>query len=379
MRTSMRIKHFLAPTLLTLAAMGLGTGCSDAKDAVGGTCSLSASVEAFGQASANLTALEASVTSSVGMACANIAKDLGSTKTFNFTQGQKASSEDVKAACDEASVQLDAAFTAAGSGAVKVVVVPPRCEVDASAQLNCQAKCNAEAKCDPPSITAACDPGNLSGTCSAQCTGSCTVTGSAAATCSGSCSGTCEGTCTGQAGTGTTTNGACDGTCEGTCKGECKVTGEAAASCTGSCSGGCSVEYTAPKCAVALKKPECSAAADCNGGCESNASFKATCTKPAVTVEVSGSASANLKTTLEANLPVLVQLTAQFDVAKGALQGVATAMGNVAANLSSAGAGCLQAATDFAANATAAAEASVNVSVSFQASASVSGNAAAGH
>lgn len=374
MRISM--KHFVAPTLLTLAAMGVGTGCSDAKNAAG-SCSLSASVDAFGEATAKLTALEASVTSSVGLACAHIATDLGSTKTFNFTAGTKAESADVQAACDEATLQLNTAFEAAGTGGVKVVVVPPKCEVDASAQLDCQASCNAEAKCEAPSIEAECDAGNLSGTCSAECKGSCTVTADVAATCSGSCSGTCDGTCTGQAGT-TSNGGACEGTCEGKCKGDCKVEGTAAASCTGSCSGGCSVAYTAPKCSVALKEPSCTASADCNAGCKSSASFDAKCTKPAITVEVSATANAKLKSTLETNLPVLVQLTAQFDVAKDALTGVATAMGKVATNLSSAGAGCVQAAANFTANATAAAKASANVSVSFSASASVSGKASGG-
>ena len=176
MRTSMRVKHFVAPALLTLAALGLGTGCSSAKNALGGTCGgdsgLSASLDAFGTAVTNLQTLEANVTGTIGAACAKIATDLGSTKTLaSFTPGQKASSDDVTAACTEANAQLKAAFSAAtNAGAtVTVTVTPPVCEVDASAQLQCQANCNVEANCTTPDITAESDPGNLSGTCSAQC------------------------------------------------------------------------------------------------------------------------------------------------------------------------------------------------------------------
>src|SRR5512142_1403365 len=104
MRTSMRIKHFLAPTLLTLAAMGLGTGCSDAAKALAGECgsgdagaSLSAKFDAFSDAVTALTSVEGKITSSVAAACVGIAKDLGSTATLpTVTAGTTVSDTDTK-------------------------------------------------------------------------------------------------------------------------------------------------------------------------------------------------------------------------------------------------------------------------------------------
>jgi len=387
MMKSMRVKHFVAPTLLTLAALGLGSGCSSAKNALGGgTCGsadsgLNASIEVFGKAVADLQAVETEVTGSVALACANIAKDLGSTTVdpSKYSAGSKASKDDVDAACNEAKAKLSAALTAAGSGAVTVNVVAPSCKVDASAQLNCQAKCNAEVHCEAPDLKAQCDPGHLSGGCTGSCTGSCTVEASASAACTGTCEGTCNGNCTGQASSGTgqatTANGSCNGTCDGTCQGKCTAEISGSATCSGSCTGSCDVEFTAPTCNIALKPPSCTAAADCNGGCDSSASVKAVCTKPSVSVTLTGSASATLKTTLETNLPALVQVAAKAKLAATAVEGIATGAADVLAGMKAEGASCLSAAASFAGNASAAASSSVNVSASFSASASVSGTA----
>jgi hypothetical protein len=90
---------------------------------------------------------------------------------------------------------------------------------------------------------------------------------------------------------------------------------------------------------------------------------------------VSGSASATLKTTLETNLPVLVQVAGQAQVALTAVEGIATGMGNVTASLTSAGVACAGELVTFGGQVTTAVAASLNVQASFSASVSVSGSA----
>lgn len=381
MRKSMRIKHFVAPALLTLAAMGLGTGCSSAKDAVGGNCAadLSLKFDTFGQSVKDLQAVEASVTTSVFAACSKIAKDLGSTVAIPTLEGgATVSSDDTTTACNAAGDAITSAIgTAKASGTFTLSIAPAVCTVDASAQLDCEGKCNVSAKCDPPTITGSCDPGHLSGTCSGTCTGSCTADLTVAASCSGTCNGTCDGTCTASAGT-TSNGGACDGTCSGNCKGSCTAAVGATASCSGTCSAGCSVDYTAPKCDVALTPPKCDAAADCNAGCDGSASLKASCTPPSVTVTATGTGAATLKATLEANLPTLIKVAAQGKMAGTAVLGIGERAVGVAGDLT-ASLGCVaKYGADFTAKVQASVQASANVSASFSASASVSGKATAG-
>ena len=390
MRTSMRVNHFLAPTLLTLAALGLGTGCSSTKNALtGGNCSadLTAQANVLTKSVADLQALSVSASASVGHACYQIAKDLDPTNTTiqdvtggSGDAGGSITSDQVTANCKAAGDAITAAFQLAGTGAVKVSVIAPKCEVDVSAQLDCQGKCNASVSCSAPDIKAQCDPGHLSGTCSGSCTGDCTVTGSLAANCTGTCEGTCQGDCTGTASSGTgqatTANGQCNGTCSGTCQGSCKAAASATASCSGSCTGTCDVEMTAPSCDVALTPPSCSGAADCNASCDTSASMNATCTKPSVAVTVTGNTT--LKATLETNLPVLFQLAAKSTDIVAAAADIASQVGQVGASLTTNITTCASLAGQFAANVQASLAASANVSVSFNASASVSGKAAAG-
>lgn len=381
MRTSMRVKQILAPTFLTLAVLGLGTGCSDAAKALGGECgsgdagvSLTAKFDAFKGAVDALGTAEASITSKVALACVNIAKDLDPTADVpTVTAGQKVSEADTKKACDAASAAI-VKVKADGNLTVTLAYSAPVCTVDAKAQVDCNANCNVSASCTAPDIKTACEPGHLSGGCSGACEGTCTANVEASATCSGTCNGTCEGTCNGQA--GTAGNGvACNGTCSAGCKGTCEATASADVKCEGSCKGSCDVAFTAPKCDVAITPPKCDAAADCNAGCNGSASLKATCTKPEVSVVIAGGASATLETTLKTNLPAILEVAAQ---AKLAADSVAT-LGTTAISLVgafTAEAGCaVKYGADFATKLTAAATASVNVQASFSASASVSGSA----
>ncbi len=380
MRTSMRVKHFLAPTLLTLAAMSLGTGCSDAAKALAGECgsgdagaTLTAKFDAFSAAVTALTEVEGRITSSVALACIGIAKDLGANQADlpSVTAGQTVAKEDTDKACNLAAQLIG---TAKANATVEIVYSAPSCEVDAKAQLDCSADCNVSAGCTAPTLEASCEAGKLSGQCSGSCEGSCTAQLTAAAACEGTCNGTCEGNCNGQA--GTAGNGvACNGTCDGNCKGECTAEISGSATCSGSCKGECSVEFQAPKCDAKLEPPECSAAADCNAGCDGSASLKATCTPPIVTVKVTGAADATLENTLKANLPALLQIKAQGELAGQAVVDLGARAAGVATALT-AEAGCVaKYGADFAAKIQASAQASVNVQASFSASASVSGSA----
>ena len=376
MRTSMRVKQFLAPALLTLAVMGLGTGCAAAKNAASGSCdaSLTAKFDAFKGAVSALSTAEASITSSVALACVNIAKDLNPTATLpTVTAGQAVSDTDTKTACDAASAAITKA-KADGGLTVTLAYSAPECTVDESAQVNCSAECNASASCTAPDIKTACEAGHLSGGCDGTCSGTCSVAVDASATCSGTCNGTCEGTCNGQ--TGTAGNGvACNGTCSAGCKGNCEATASADAKCTGSCKGSCTVDFTAPKCDVAITPPKCDAAADCNAGCSGSASLNATCSKPQVSVVITGGASATLQTTLTNNLPAILQVAAQGQLAATSVATLGTTALNVATAFGTEAGCAITYGADFATKLTAAATASVNVQASFSASASVSGSA----
>ncbi len=132
MRKSMRIKHFVAPALLTLAAMGLGTGCSSAKNALAGAtncgtgdagASLTAKFDAFKAAVTDLNDVQGTITSKVAIACVNIAKGLDSTTNASlptYTDGQVVSSTDTKTACDAATAAIT---KIKANGAVTIAVV----------------------------------------------------------------------------------------------------------------------------------------------------------------------------------------------------------------------------------------------------------------
>ena len=363
-----------APVLaLGLAAPALlVSGCGD--DPLGALnceADIVAKIEAFQGAVDALIKVSGEMKGSVAVACAQIATDLGESDVPDVGDGTDVADDDVTTACNLASAAIDAAITANGS--VSIQVIGGKCEVNASAQLNCEASCQVDASCDGGSVEVRCEPGELSGECSAECTGECTVT-SGSVTCEGGCSGTCTGDCSGTC-AATGTSGACEGSCEGTCEGECTGTCEvvpATATCSGSCKGGCSVEITAPSCEAELTAPSCEVDAECSGGCDAQGSIDAECTPPQIIIE----GNADLKATLEANLPAIflvfeVQGELVIDsaayVAETAV-GVLEAAIEVPACAASFGA-------DLMAKFTGAAEASVSVNVSVSASASASGSA----
>ena len=422
----------LAGSVIALA-MGSG-GCSAAStlvDAAQGcnefpssvaSLSIGGSTQAFVTASADVVNVAASMEASLLTACGNIAKDLGKTDTWTA----KASTDDkVNEACAQASAAITATLSgdAGASGQCGLSITGGQCTASASVEADCEAKCSGMASCTPPDVTVSCDPGQLSGTCSAMCTvgatcegsatvaadcqgtceadcsGSCTPPMGGSITCNGTCMGNCNGTCTASGGTGMpstgtcagtcsgkcdaacmitpATPGHCEGTCSGKCTGSCKITAMGGISCSGmaTCKGGCSVAVTAPKCEGTITPAKCSSDVNCQGSCSGHANLTAMCTPPAVTLQCSGTASASitaLVTTVQTNMPAIIEaLQVQGPLAVQAAGKLVTTGQAVVSGVASAS-GKAIACAGVAAKASVTAAASVNVSV--MASASVSGS-----
>ncbi|MBK7581029.1 MAG: hypothetical protein IPI67_12550 [Myxococcales bacterium] len=381
--------RFLAgPALIAAMALPFGGGCDAAKDAQNATecaAELKAKAEAFQGAVNALVTVSGEMKASLSVACANIAKDLGETPP-DVGDGKNVSDDDLKAACNKASVALDAKIKASGS--VTLSIEGGKCEVNAQAQFSCEGKCDVSGKCEPPKLELRCDPGELSGQCSGECKASATCEGSAtvaancegtcSATCTGTCAGTCTGKCDGADSSGTCAGkceGKCDTECKGTCSGECKLSATAKVNCgaEASCKGGCSVEYTAPKCEGELKPLECDIDADCKAGCSGQGSLTATCTPPKVVVQASGDAT--LSATLEANLPAILDVAAKGELAGKAAADIAVKAADVGAEVAASAACAVTFGADFVAQLQASVAASASVSVSVSASASASGSA----
>jgi hypothetical protein len=375
--TSKLFRYAAAPLLLggLVTPIALG-GCSD--DPLAATeCDfvLKSRIEAFQLAVDALANVSGEIKGNIAGACIKIANDLGA-EGVPADMGAQTSDDDLTTACDLASASIDAELQ--GGVSISLQIVGGECHVNAEAQFNCEASCQVDASCQPGSIEARCDPGELSGECSAECSGSCTVeTGSVE--CEGGCSGTCEGMCTGTC-DGMENNANCMAKCEGTCMGSCTGTCEVvapSATCEGSCKGGCSVAYTAPQCEAELTPPSCEVDADCQAGCSGSAEIEAECTPPSITVEIEG--HAELAATLEANLPAIFLLfSVQGEIVGTAAADIASKATGVFEGVVS-DAGCaLQYGASVGASFAGSVEASASVSVSVEASADVSGSASGG-
>jgi hypothetical protein len=405
-------------------AVQAAQGCDEFQGGASSVASLSidAKTKAFVTAAADLQAISASMEAAVFASCKNIATDLGVADTWSAMSGLDAQTTE---ACNQASTKISGILSTAQTAGVAVTlsISGGECTVNASAQINCEGSCKADASCTEPSVTVRCSPGDLSGQCSgtcnamatcegsvsaeancqgsceADCDGSCTGSASAQVDCNGTCSGNCNGTCGGTA----QTTGTCSGTCEGKCDAMCTAaagvklhcSGTCSGKCTGNCTlaamstvmcgasvnckGGCSVAYTAPTCEGKLTPPMCMGDANCQASCSSDAELTATCTPPTVSLEVVGTASADLTalvTTIQTNLPAIIQVfKTQGKLALDGATNVVSTGSAVVSEVTSLGGKALACAT-VAAQASASASVSVNVSV--MASASVSGSAGAG-
>jgi hypothetical protein len=369
---------------------------------------LEGKVKAALSAGATLKNLAAEVEGDVALACGNLAKDLGASED-DIKPAEEGPGKKAEAACNVAVKMLGQVKAKAKiSGKLNVKVVPPKCSASMDAMASCAGECSADVK--GPEAKVECEGGEISGTCEAECKGSCTVEAGAKCegTCSGSCEGSCEaefsgkcdgaceGKCDGQASTaGDKNKGVCKGTCDGKCEagakgkcggkcgGKCDATCEVKgqAKCEGTCSGGCSVEMKAPKCSGTVKPPEMSA--ECKASCDAKVNAKVECTPASVTLEASGAADAEafakLKGAIEKNLPGILKVTLGMKARlEGVVAQVKASIEGVKAAVSGGGSAALKIAGCFAASLKAQAEASVSINVSVKASASASGSAGAG-
>jgi hypothetical protein len=380
------LKSLTTSTLLLAATMGLtssGCGILGAVEDIGDGLSCEADFEAKMdslQASVDgLISVSGDIRADVFLACQNIANDLGA-DGVPAMDPSSATDSDLETACSLAQGAIDAEISAGVT--IDLVIEPGYCQVAADAQISCEASCDVSGGCDPGSIDVRCEPGQLSGECSAECSGECraeaNVDIACEGTCQGTCSGGCEGTCAVDDGMGGCA-GECEGTCSGSCSGTCQIDAGASVTCEGTCKGDCSVEFTAPSCEGELTPPSCDIDADCQAGCDGQAKFEAECVPPTISVAVNAMANASLQGTLEANLPAIWSMANERGTLTADAAGtVATAFGNVAAELATLPACLLVYTSDIAGQASASLDASVSVSASFSASANVAGSANAG-
>ncbi len=369
-------------------------------DFVGGfklTTENAAKLKAGLQSAVEIKAFADKVDADLKIGCGGLAKDLGA--GGDFKSGQDACKAAAKAIGD---------FKAkmGGKASITLDVKPPACQASMNAMADCAGKCDANVK--PGSAKVECEPGKLSGSCDAQCSGTCDMKAAAKCdgTCSGSCNaemkGSCSGTCNGKC-DGKDTKGSCSGTCEGKCEGgnvsgECKgqcggsCKMNASAKCEGTCTGKCSAEFKEPKCTGEVKPPEMSA--DCKAKCNVDVQAKAECTPARVALRISGAADAKaaeqFKVAIEKNLPVVLkvaigigengvkvagQVTEVVGAMEGSVKGMVQGSGTQAAMLGGKLAACVAAPFKGAIDASSNLKANINVSVEVKASASASGSA----
>ena len=355
----------------------------------------------------------AEIRAELAVACFSIASDLGDDSVSYPGDGRDIDDDTMAALCDAASGAIEAEIEAGGS--VTVDSAPPRCQVDAGAQLDCEADCSMDPSCEGGTIEARCEPGELRVTCEGPCTGtlscegspelavpcqgSCAseCTGICEGTCSGACDGTCEGSCDGTCqavGSNGECAGGCAGVCRGTCVGECSgtcvgiCTGQCAGSCEytaaaeiecnedATCKGGCDGMATAPRCEAELEPPACDIDAECQAACDGQAKFLADCVPPAVAV--TGSSNAAFAATLEAHLPTLIAVMAKLELIGSAAADVAQGGQDVGGEITGSIGCAADYGAEFVAQLQAAAMASVSISVSVEADATVLGAASSG-
>lgn len=305
------------------------------------------------QAVADFAGIATAAVDDLTTACRNIAQDLDAPKADQDAAEAKADKRERLNSWCALAVKTIGTVKASASASITVKATPPKCEASVSAKANCQAKCSVEGKCDIKANPPKCTGGSLQVACKGECTAKAGATLKCEGKCTGSCQGSCEaqggvecsGKCEGTCEAGGTAGGSgiqADGSCKGVCKGTCSVTppgvtcsgsckGECSASCTGTaeasvkCDGECKADFEPLKCEGGKLEGGCQVDAKCDANCDASVSAKAECTPPSVEVVVTGKAelAANLKATLEANLPLVFAFKARLE-----------GMGSVAASFS---------------------------------------------
>jgi hypothetical protein len=155
MKTNWAVKAL--PASLLAFTLCLAPGCSS--DGGADSCTLRARIDAVTTAADALVEVSGKMQGKLYTACSAIAG----------TAADGAATDDkVTTACNAASAKIKANFAAG----VKVEVIPGKCEVAASAQVECEGSCRVDASCTEPSIEVRCKPGELSVVCSGTCSGS---------------------------------------------------------------------------------------------------------------------------------------------------------------------------------------------------------------
>lgn len=248
-----------------------------------------------------------------GIACAQIAHDLGD--KGDWRNGNDACTAAIKAV-QEAKAKLGPKAQS------RLVVRSPVCLTDAALVTKCASICDSSvpvgkvrAECEQKA--GRCD-GNCDGSCelksAVKCEGICrgTCEGAVRGTCGGRCVGTCDGKranggCLGTC-VGTCDRGAIEGECKGLCSGSCKLA--KAGICDGVCSGTCSVELAEMKCAGDFKAPEVST--DCRARCDLLVINKTECSIPQVGFVITGAKDREtgeaMKTAIDKSFPALLKI-----------------------------------------------------------------------
>lgn len=248
-----------------------------------------------------------------GIACAQVAHDLGN--RGDWRSGNEACAAAIKAV-QEARAKLGP------KAQVQLVVRSPVCLTDASLFTKCASICDSSVPAGK--VRAECE--QKAGRCDGNCDGSCEPKGPIK--CDGICQGTCEGTIKGTCGgrcvgtcDGKRVNGGCLGTCVGVCEkgaisGECKgpCTGACKLAkpgiCDGVCSGSCTVELSDAKCAGDFKPPEVST--DCRARCDLAVINKTECSAPQVGFVATGTKDREtgdaMKTAVDKSFPGLIKI-----------------------------------------------------------------------
>ena len=318
---------------------GSAIGASFAADGA-----LNAEIAAFIQAAMDIERVANQAYTNVTAACVKMGQDLG----VPADQMQGTATDSATNPCNAVAAKIDAILKANASAKITVAYQPPRCQMDANFKASCEAECDIEV--EPAKVVAECEPAQLSGYCQGTCSGQC----------EGTCTGECQGTCEAK-----DAQGRCVGECKGTCKGSCDAT----------CHAECQGTWKAPHCEAELQPG--SAKADCAANCEASAKVRASCQPPKLDVAAAANvdATAKLMTTLQANLPALLQ--AQLRLGKqlaGDVKVVVDSGKKLQGRVSAAGGhaiACVSAAVS------ALVQASVKINVSVKASASVSAKAGA--
>ncbi|MBX3262996.1 MAG: hypothetical protein KIS78_24005 [Labilithrix sp.] len=270
-------------------------------------------LKAAALAAMEIGALADKLDADFGIACAQIAHDLG----------DKGDWRSANEACGAAIKAVQEARAKLGPKArAQLVVRRPVCLADASLVTKCASICDSSV----PAGKLRAECANKAGRCDGNCDGACEPKG--AVKCDGVCSGTCEGTIKGTCGgrckgtcDGKAVNGGCIGVCVGTCdrgamtgecKGACSGTCELAAPgiCDGVCAGSCTVELADVKCAGDFKPPEVST--DCRARCDLAVINNTECSTPQVGFVVTGAKDREtgeaMKSAIDKSFPALLKI-----------------------------------------------------------------------